>query len=316
MEEGIEVIVDATTDDTSPVKYITTTDDVTHPITASRIDATDFTAPNKLYVVGALDQSGNAATYTTDSTYIDNDYDLRKTILYVDAIRLGRKVGSVYPTEINVSENGIKTIGKIEAAEIVTKGVFSCSGITIKDSTTNATSITMNLDGTITCSKSGSSDTVLINANAGEICCTNLLFNNGGSISIPDNSTSGVYNYFGIDTQIGTHIRIATGGSITASAFYQESDERLKTFTEDYDINLDNLKNIKTGKFYWNEDENKVINGGVSAQSVEEYFPELVNENEEGIKTVNYDGLAVVAIAAIKKLTDRIEQLEEIVHSK
>lgn len=109
---------------------------------------------------------------------------------------------------------------------------------------------------------------------------------------------------------------IISEGSITAYAFYQESDERLKTFTEDYDINLDNLKNIKTGKFYWNEDENKVINGGVSAQSVEEYFPELVNENEEGIKTVNYDGLAVVAIAAIKKLTERIEQLEEIVRSK
>jgi hypothetical protein len=225
-------------------------------------------------------------------------------------------VGSVYPVEINVSETGIKTIGRIEATEIVTKGALSCSGITIKDSTNNTTSITMIRDGTITFSKSGSSDKILINNNAGEICCTNLLFNNGGSIQIPDNSNSGVYNYFGIDTQIGTHIRIERAGFITASAFYQESDERLITFTEDYDINLDNLKTIKTGKFYWNEDENKVINGGVSAQSVEEYFPELVNENEEGIKTVNYDGLAVVAIAAIKKLTDRIEQLEEIVRSK
>ena len=39
-------------------------------------------------------------------------------------------------------------------------------------------------------------------------------------------------------------------------------------------------------------------------------------ENEDGMKSVNYDGLAVVAIAAIKKLTDRIEQLEEIVRNK
>lgn len=109
---------------------------------------------------------------------------------------------------------------------------------------------------------------------------------------------------------------IRSKGSITASAFYQDSDERLKTFTEDYDINLDNIKNIKTGKFYWNADDTQALNGGVSAQTVEEYFPELVRENEEGIKTVNYDGLAVVAIAAIKKLTERIEQLEEIVRSK
>ena len=105
-------------------------------------------------------------------------------------------------------------------------------------------------------------------------------------------------------------------GIITASAFYESSDESLKTFTEDYNINLDDIKNIKTGKFYWNSDENQVINGGVSAQTVEKYFPELVRENENGIKSVNYDGLAVVAIAAIKKLTERIEELENIVYNK
>ena len=102
----------------------------------------------------------------------------------------------------------------------------------------------------------------------------------------------------------------------TAPAFYQESDERLKTFTEDYDINLDDIKNIKTGRFYWNSDENQVINGGVTAQSVEKYFPELVREDENGTKIVNYDGLAGVAIAAIKKLTERIEELENIVYNK
>lgn len=109
---------------------------------------------------------------------------------------------------------------------------------------------------------------------------------------------------------------VNTDHSIHAAAFYENSDERLKTFTEDYDINLDDIKNIKTGRFYWNSDENQVINGGVSAQTVEEYFPELVREDENGFKSVNYDGLAVVAIAAIKKLTERIEELENIVYNK
>lgn len=109
---------------------------------------------------------------------------------------------------------------------------------------------------------------------------------------------------------------ITAGGDITAKGFYQSSDERLKTFTEDYSINLDDIKNIKTGRFYWNSDEKQVINGGVTAQSVEKYFPELVREDENGTKTVNYDGLAVVAIAAIKKLTERIEELENIVYNK
>ena len=111
-------------------------------------------------------------------------------------------------------------------------------------------------------------------------------------------------------------VYIDTDHSLHADKFYQNSDERLKTFTEDYDINLDDIKNIKTGKFYWNTDENQEINCGVTAQTVESYFPELVQENEDGIKSVNYDGLAVVAIAAIKKLTERIEQLEDIIHNK
>ena len=79
---------------------------------------------------------------------------------------------------------------------------------------------------------------------------------------------------------------------------------------------MNDVKNIKTGRFYWNSDENQVINGGVSAQTVEEYFPELVREDEKGVKSVNYDGLTVVAIAAIKKLTERIEQLEDIIRNK
>lgn len=111
-------------------------------------------------------------------------------------------------------------------------------------------------------------------------------------------------------------VYIDTDHSLHAEKFYQNSDERLKTFTEDYDIDLDNIKNIRTGRFYWNTDEKQEINCGVTAQTVETYFPELISENEDGIKSVNYDGLAVVAIAAIKKLTARIEQLEEIIRNK
>ena len=111
-------------------------------------------------------------------------------------------------------------------------------------------------------------------------------------------------------------VYIDTDHSLHAEKFYQNSDERLKTFTEDYDINLDDIKNIRTGRFYWNTDKNQEINCGVTAQTVETYFPELISENEDGIKSVNYDGLAVIAIAAIKKLTARIEQLEEIIRNK
>jgi hypothetical protein len=153
----------------------------------------------------------------------------------------------------------------------------------------------------------------------------------GGEITISDNgisaptiTTSGLITANGGITSSGTITTtrgvsagsISSTGIITAQAFYESSDERLKTFTEDYDIDLGYIKNIKTGKFYWNEDDTQTISGGVSAQTVEQYFPELVRENDKGFKTVNYDGLAVVAIAAIKKLTERVEQLEDIIRNK
>ncbi len=90
---------------------------------------------------------------------------------------------------------------------------------------------------------------------------------------------------------------------------YQTSDETLKTFTEDIDINLDNLATIKKGLFYWKNDENKVLDIGVSAQTVEPLFPEIVSETD-GIKAVSYSKLSVVALAAIDKLYKRIQELE------
>lgn len=94
------------------------------------------------------------------------------------------------------------------------------------------------------------------------------------------------------------------------SNLYQTSDETLKTFTEDLDVNLDNLASIKKGLFYWNSDENKVLDIGVTAQSLEPLFPELVTETD-GIKAVSYSKLSVVALAAIDKLYKRVKELED-----
>lgn len=91
---------------------------------------------------------------------------------------------------------------------------------------------------------------------------------------------------------------------------YQTSDATLKTFTEDLDVDLDNLASIKKGLFYWNDDEEKVLDLGVSAQSVEPLFPQVVSETD-GIKAVSYSKLSVVALAAIDKLYVRIKELED-----
>ena len=340
MEEEIEVIADVATE-FPDIKYIQTSDGKVHKITLNTTGTlTDGGMPGAYYLVGSTRQLEYSLTNTNDNIWWENNYTRRKTILHADAIALGSPAADgIYPIEINCESAKpyrITTMGEILATgDITTNARISATG----DITTNAKIIANSGQFTNSISASGISapgisrfGSLVVNndsiseadANGKIIVGDNIIINSinkliaVGSITL-DGETGGVL--------IGRNIALTsdgsitangsiTAGTVTANAFYQDSDERLKTFTEDYDINLDNIKNIKTGKFYWNADDTHTLNGGVSAQTVEEYFPELVRENEEGIKTVNYDGLAVVAIAAIKKLTERIEQLEEIVRSK
>lgn len=101
-----------------------------------------------------------------------------------------------------------------------------------------------------------------------------------------------------------------TGGSTSIS-----SDERLKNFENDIEIDFDKLKNIPKKYFTWKHDDKKVLNIGTSAQEVEKIYPEIVeeflNENEgKNYKSVDYSKLSIIALAAIDKLNERITELE------
>ena len=54
---------------------------------------------------------------------------------------------------------------------------------------------------------------------------------------------------------------------------------------------------------------------GVVAQNVETVLPELVDENE-GLKSVNYNGLISVLIEAVKEQQKQIDELKSIISSK
>jgi hypothetical protein len=90
---------------------------------------------------------------------------------------------------------------------------------------------------------------------------------------------------------------------------FQTSDENLKTFTDDIDINFDNLATIKKGIYHWTDDPNKISDVGIGARSLEALYPEIVDEND-GVKTVAYNRLGVIALAAIDKLHLRVKELE------
>jgi hypothetical protein len=91
---------------------------------------------------------------------------------------------------------------------------------------------------------------------------------------------------------------------------YAASDERLKDFAGDVDVDLDDIKRIPKKYYTWKDDANKTIQIGTSAQKLQEIYPELVSENEDGKLAVSYDKLTMVALGAIDKLYDMINELK------
>ena len=97
---------------------------------------------------------------------------------------------------------------------------------------------------------------------------------------------------------------IKANGDITAARMFQNSDIRLKQNISG--INTSNIDNVNLVEFNWKKDNKKDY--GVIAQNLEEYYPELVNTDNSGMKTVNYDSLYAIKI---KRLEERIKELED-----
>lgn len=97
----------------------------------------------------------------------------------------------------------------------------------------------------------------------------------------------------------------------SGSNLFQNSDERLKNVVANIEPNLDELRTIDKVVFNWKQDESHKNNIGVIAQTVEKLYPELVIENpDSGYKMVNYAGLSVIALAAVDKLYEKVQDLE------
>lgn len=116
--------------------------------------------------------------------------------------------------------------------------------------------------------------------------------------------------YCGIQSISG--VRMLNGNSLYAyGGFYESSDSTLKNFGVDVPIDFDQLKSIPKKYFTWKDDAEHKLHVGTSAQDVQKVYPELVNEDEQGILHVNYSKLSILALAAIDSLHDNIKDLKE-----
>ncbi|MFZ1289039.1 MAG: tail fiber domain-containing protein [Melioribacteraceae bacterium] len=93
------------------------------------------------------------------------------------------------------------------------------------------------------------------------------------------------------------------------------SDVRLKTNIKPIENALSKIKNLRGVYYYWKKEEfperdfSKEKQIGVIAQEVENEFPEIVQTNADGYKSVDYPKLTVIFIEAIKEQEEKIEEL-------
>lgn len=110
---------------------------------------------------------------------------------------------------------------------------------------------------------------------------------------------------------------INTSGSVRASGVALASDARYKRDIEPLDNSLEKILNIRGVSYNWRTEEfnQKHFNDrhqiGVIAQEVETQFPELVETNKDGYKSVNYPALVAPLIEAVKSLYNRLIGIEE-----
>ena len=96
-------------------------------------------------------------------------------------------------------------------------------------------------------------------------------------------------------------------GAVHASGFFKESDVRLKSNIAPLNHTLDQICNIPTVEFDMH-DKHQI---GTIAQDLENNFVEVVNTDSDGMKSVDYCMLGVVAIEGIKLLKQEVEDLKK-----
>lgn len=122
-------------------------------------------------------------------------------------------------------------------------------------------------------------------------------------------NTGAYFNFFYQGTGDILSLR-GNGNATLMGTLTQNSDERLKENIRKFGDPLTSLKKLNGYHFNWKDtNRDAALQTGLLAQEVEKIFPELVSENADGIKGVNYIGLIPYLLEAVKELKSENEQL-------
>jgi len=154
---------------------------------------------------------------------------------------------------------------------------------------------------------------------------TPLIYGDFGTGELRINGNAGV-NYQGIpgyglilDTpasQTEQYVLYGLGSAYFSGTVYQASDKNYKTNIVPVAHAMDKLREINGVYFDYDQSASESKSEhtqsiGVIAQEVEKVFPEIVKENLEGMKAVNYSALIPVLIEALKEQQTQIDTQQE-----
>jgi hypothetical protein len=118
-------------------------------------------------------------------------------------------------------------------------------------------------------------------------------------------SVTGTTNLFGKINVNGKDLE----AELAAGKALPSSDERLKENIHTIENALEKVTALRGVSFDFKEDKKQQI--GVIAQEVEKIIPEVVGENPNGYKGVQYGNLVGLLIEAIKEQQKQIDELKE-----
>jgi len=148
-----------------------------------------------------------------------------------------------------------------------------------------------------------------------------------------DGNTAGLYlnnsqnkpeGFMGMktDKQIGFYLNgawrfwIDEGGTAwtpLGSLQFYSSDKRLKQNVFPLKGSLDAISNLRGYNYHWiDPSRGTELQTGVIAQDIENYFPELVQQDEKGFKTVNYIGLIPHLIESVRELKNQTAEITDL----
>lgn len=117
-----------------------------------------------------------------------------------------------------------------------------------------------------------------------------------------------VYLPSGMRLKAGSSLVLtASTGDVTAVTFTYASDRKLKNNIKTLNNSLNKILQLRGVSFDWKDSGKSSV--GLIAQEVENVFPELVSQSENGYKAIQYGNLIAPLIEAVKEQQKEIDKL-------